>query len=183
MSIEFRAVKKLGALRPASAHDAEIMQGLPDGAPIKMVATIHPRNERAHRWFFGLLGVVADNTDLNTTQLLTLIKIGIGHVDTIIMPGTGEVIYQPRSISWAKMDEKEFRSFVDRAINFIIERILPGTDSTELEREVFERLGISLDNINPRSEAAGARAGTKAAGGGEDAPVRPLPSVAQGGRR
>lgn len=179
MAHEFYVTNTLGALRPASPADAEKIAMLPAGTPFRVVATVNPRNAAAHRFYFGLLGVVAENTDYNTEQLLTLIKIGVGHVTEYIMPQTGEVVLVPRSISWAKMDETEFRSFVDRSINFILERILPGSTSEELEREVFERLGISLDNINPRSEAGGGRAATKAGGGGEDGSHgRSLPSVA-----
>lgn len=176
MSVEFYCIRKYGALRPNSDHDADVILGLPDDQPIKLRATVHPRNPKAHAWYFGLLGVVAKNTEYTTDQLLTLIKIGIGHVDTIIMPSTGEVIYQPRSISWSKMDEKQFRPFVEKSIDFIIQRILPGSTSAELEREVFERLNISLDNITESGARTGARGRQNAAGG--DADRRPPPPSA-----
>jgi hypothetical protein len=182
MSIELRCIKKLGALRPASDHDAELMNGLPEGMPIKLVATIHPRNPKAHAWFFGLLGVVAQNTEYTTDQLLTLIKIGIGHVDTLIMPSTGEVIYQPRSIAWSKMDEKQFRPFVEKSIDFIITRILPGSTSAELEREVFERLGIDLNSIH-ESGAPGGAAGQVRTAGRRAGHASSSPPGANGGGR
>ncbi len=153
MSIEFRAVKRLGALRPATDHDAALMQDLPEGTPIKLVATVRPRNEAHHRWFFGLLGVVADNTEYTTDQLLLLVKIGIGHVDTIIHPVTGAQVLVPRSISFAKMDQQQFTRFANDAVNFIITRYLPGVSNQELEREVFERVGIDLSNLRDRRAA------------------------------
>lgn len=58
------------------------------------------------------------------------------------------------------MDEKQFRPFVEKSIDFIIQRILPGSTSTELEREVFERLGIDLNNIH-ESGAPSVRAGSR----------------------
>lgn len=179
MSIEFRALKTLGALRGATRDDVAAIADLPEGTPIKIVATINPRNERFHRYFFGIVGLVAENTDYTPDQVLTLIKIGIGHVDTIVMPGSGEPVYMPRSISFAKMDEPQFRDFVDRSIKFILQRILPGVASEDFERELFERLGIDLNNIKPRSEAAGVRAANNAGGGGRES-AGALPSEAGG---
>lgn len=184
MSIEFRAVKTLGALRGATPDDVATIADLPDGQPIKMVATLNPRNEKFHRYFFGIVGVVAENTDYTPEQVLTLVKIGIGHVDIIVMPGSKEPVYMPRSISWARMDEPQFRDFVDRSIKFILQRILPGVASEDFERELFERLGIDLTNIRSGSEAGGGRVANSYAGdGGSGSGSAPLPSEAIGGQR
>ena len=44
----------------------------------------------------------------------------------------------PLSISFAKMDQTEFESFYERAMDFLIAEVLPGIDSADLEREVQE---------------------------------------------
>jgi len=148
MALEFRVIRKLGGLRAASPHDAEIMATLPADQPIKVTAVANPRGAKFHNWFFGLLGVVAEATDRPAKEVLTIIKIGVGHTEDFIMPHTGEIVRIPRSISWAQMDGPQFREFVDLAIKFIIEHMMPGTTNKELEEEVWIRLGISLDQVS-----------------------------------
>lgn len=177
MSIEFRAIKKLGALRPATPDDAEIMAMLPEGQPVKLTATIRTRSSKHHRWFFGLLGVVAEATSTHIDQIVHMVKIGIGHCDLLIMPKSGEVVYMPRSISFTKMDQQQFNDFADKSVDWLLANLLEGTTDAELRREVAERTGVYMDD--PRSEAAGVRAANNAGGGGRSH-ARALPSEAGG---
>jgi len=176
MTLEFRAIKKLGALRPVTAEDAEIMAMLPEGQPVKLVATIRTRSTKHHRWFFGLIGVVAEAKSMHTEQVLHMVKVGIGHCDLLIMPKSGEVVYMPRSISFAKMDQRQFNDFADKSVDWLLANLLEGTTDAELRREVAERTGVYLNE--PRSEAAGVRAANNAGGGGQRVHGAPLPSEA-----
>ena len=106
-----------------------------------------PRNVRFHRWWWGLMSIVATNMpgDYAPEVVCEVIKIRIGHVD-VVKTRQGEA-FIPRSISFAKLDESGFKEFVDRAIRVIVDDILPGVDSDVLRREVDQMLG---SNPSPR---------------------------------
>lgn len=136
MATELFMRRKLGSLWPIDAEGEAAMRDLPTDADVK-VTIKRARNVQFHRLFFGLLNLVAQSGGPydSTDQLLTVVKIGIGHVDGIILPD-GSMAWHPRSISFAKMDETEFRSFYDRAVDFIVSYVLPSTTADELKAEV-----------------------------------------------
>jgi hypothetical protein len=136
MATELFMRRKLGSLWPIDDEGREVLQGLPTDADVR-VTIKRARNVQFHRLFFGLLNLVAQSGGPydSADQLLTVVKIGIGHVDGIIMPD-GSMAWHPRSISFAKMDETEFRAFYDRAVDFIVKQVMPGTEESALRAEV-----------------------------------------------
>jgi hypothetical protein len=177
MSTELRVIRRGVTLIASMPHDEDLLESLPIGTPIKIVATVHPRNQKAHAWFFGLLGVLSDATDKSIEALLDEIKIGIGHTNKIVMSATGEIKETPRSISWSAMDEPTFKAFRERAVDYIATDIMPGVDREDLVREVHERIAPT-ENYQ-RSEAGVAPGPRRAtARGGENA-GHSSPSVAK----
>jgi hypothetical protein len=135
--------KHFGALRPVDPVGEDAIAKIKHGE-IVAVDLIRPRNGKFHRLFMGgLLALIYENTDgrfKSIDHLLTVVKIGIGHADLITLKD-GTERWHPRSISFAKMDEDSFRAFFNRAVDYIIANILP-VDKPDLEREVYERVGI-----------------------------------------
>lgn len=132
--------RRLGSLWPVDdAGRIALEESVGVGEAVKVTVT-KPRNGRFHRLFFSLLNLVAENTDYTTDQLLHLVKIGIGHVDWVMLDG--KQVPVPKSISFAKMDDTEFRKFFNRALDFICQKVIPGTNKGDLEREVFAMLGL-----------------------------------------
>ena len=143
--MDLLVAKHLGSLRPVDDAGTEVLRSIKQGEVLR-VEIKRPRNVRFHRLFFGLLNLVYENVEgyKSVEHLLTHVKIGIGHADAMIAQD-GTTIWHPRSISFAKMDEESFRAFWNKAVDFIVLHILP-VEKAELEREVFELLGINLDN-------------------------------------
>jgi hypothetical protein len=137
--------KRFGSLRPADALAGEAIAKIKDGETIR-VEWKRPRNLRMHRLYWSLCQLVAENTQGYTADNISdLIKLSTGHYD-VLKTASGKKIYHvPRSISFSLMDQDAFKAFFDRAIDFILAHVLPNTNRPELEREVFERIGIPLE--------------------------------------
>lgn len=100
-----------GMLAPASAYYAAELRA----RRLRVGDLVHaeltkPRNPKHHRLVFALLKKVLDNQDgLQTIdQLLTIIKIKLGRVDTVVDAASGRAYYVPQSIAFASMDQGEF---------------------------------------------------------------------------
>lgn len=118
------------------------------GKDVKVHIT-KPRNLKFHRKFMALLTIVYDNLPEkfsnpedsnnyigNLSSLLTAIKIDLGYCD--ILRVDGKLIYQPKSISFAKMDQTAFEHFYDLAVTDILKKYLCGTNRNLLLQEVEE---------------------------------------------
>lgn len=97
-----------------------------------------PRNPQHHRLFFALMSKVFENQQYfsSVEQLVTALKIAIGHVDMIkTKRGTFQI---PKSISFAAMDQDAFSQFYERAVDFVLQEVIPGLGRAELEAEIKE---------------------------------------------
>lgn len=135
-------VKDLRSLRPADPLAEEIMRSLKAGAMVT-VEVRKSRNLQHHRLYWSLMQLVADNMDGNYSAEVVsdVVKIRAGHVIPV-RTAKGEV-FLPKSISFAAMDQQDFREFFDRAIQVVTSDILPGLDSETLRREVYEMIGTT----------------------------------------
>lgn len=99
--------------------DLPEIQKWKDGKMVQIEVTA-PRNIKFHRKFFAMLNIAFDNQDVyhNRAAFLDVIKYGIYHVKSIVMPN-GQISYAPKSISFAKMDNSEFEKFYNSAGEYI----------------------------------------------------------------
>ena len=139
MSASQIMVKRLGAFRPTDDEGTEAMQTIPDGSLVRLSWT-RPRNGRFHNKFFAMLGIVLKNQEhyQSMDELLGVCKLRIGHV-TIVQTPRGEERW-PKSISFAKMDETEFSLFYDRAVDWVLQEVIPGLQRQHLDAEVEDQL-------------------------------------------
>lgn len=102
-----------------------------------------PRNARFHRKFFALMHVVFNNQERYSQMedLLVEVKLKTGHYQEHITT-KGQIVYIPKSISFASMDELEFERFYSRAIDVVLEHFMP-VDPDELDRMVDNVLSFS----------------------------------------
>lgn len=116
-----------GRLEPASAYYAELLRArkFRVGDVVRVEVT-KPRNPRHHRLVFGLLHQVAEQLDMTTDNLLILVKIRMGLVDTIIDASNGRTHYVPRSVDFENMDQGEFAVFHRDLSRLIARTWLPG---------------------------------------------------------
>jgi UDP-glucose 6-dehydrogenase len=108
------------------------------------------RNYRFHQKFFALLGIAFDNMaddvrercNINTMEgMLVHLKVALGHYDLMVSLD-GTPIYQPKSISFAAMDELEFGKFYQDTINVVISKYTVGMDQRRLEHMVSQVMGF-----------------------------------------
>lgn len=101
-----------------------------------------PRNLAFHRKFFALMKLVFDAQDRYATEddLLDALKIATGHAE-IHHVKKGLAVYRTKSISFAKMDEPNFRKFWDKCVMHICTEILPGAEKKDLEARINDIIG------------------------------------------
>ena len=131
--------RKMGALRPADEAAEAIMSKCREDELIAVVVK-RGRNLAHHRKLFKLFQIVAENQShyKDAEEVLVAFKFAIGWTDKIkTKRGVVEI---PRSISFAKCDQTEFDLFYSKAVDFLVQEVIPGTDGDELRREVEELL-------------------------------------------
>jgi hypothetical protein len=126
-------------LAPESPLDAEMIAELEHGKPYR-VDISHPRKLGTLRLYFGMLKLVMNNLPGFAPDVETLheaVKIMLGRtvlVDDVILPA---------SISFAKMDEAEFRRYLDDFKVLLTQRLIPGASGDAFERQAMEMLGLT----------------------------------------
>ena len=134
--------KAVGKLEPSLPED-EIKLSKWKFGDVLCVEVKKPRNGKFHKKFFALLHVVFGNQDKysNMEDLLTEIKLKTGHYTEHITT-KGIVVYIPKSISFAKMDELQFQMFYSKVIDVVLRDFLP-MDKNDLDSMVNEVLSFT----------------------------------------
>lgn len=128
-------VTAAGALEPASAYySAELRSRRLRVGDLVHADLTKPRNPRHHRLVFALLQKVLENMDgLQTIeQLLTIIKIKLGRVDTLVDASSGKAYYVPQSIAFASMDQTEFSVLWRDLCRLVARDYFPGMDPDQV---------------------------------------------------
>jgi hypothetical protein len=123
-------------LRPARREDQQAMTQFAEGEVLR-ARIDKPRNLKFHRKFFAMLQLVFENQERYTCveDLLVEVKLYLGHYREHIRPN-GEIVYVPKSISFAAMDEVEFAAFYRRAADYLCSAYFGLPDSEALRKEV-----------------------------------------------
>ncbi len=102
-----------------------------------------PRNLKFHRKYFKMLRNVVFNQEIypNTTTLLHDLKLWLGLYRLLVTPA-GKPIYDPKSISFAKMDNNSFGKFYQESIDAIMRHVLP---QIECPNEMNNQMNMLLD--------------------------------------
>lgn len=109
-----------GTLKPAYDSDNELVRKVPLNEPITFEWR-KPRNIKFHRKFFGLVNLVYQNQEQynNIEHLRKDLTISAGYYD-IRYNIEGVEIQEPKSISFAKMDEIEFSEYYNRIVDVVV---------------------------------------------------------------
>lgn len=132
--------KTPAGLEPDQPHDWDALDYVNVGECVTVNIT-KSRNIRFHRLFFSLVNLVFENQDVydNKKDFLVEVKLKCGIYD-IHVTTKGKLMYIPGSISFAKMDETEFREFFERAVDKMINSFIPDMVQDELKEEVFKQI-------------------------------------------
>lgn len=97
------------------SNDSEYLRRLGDGEVIEC-DTRKVRNPAHHRKFMALVGrALLGQSQYTKTQLLVELKLRCEWYDEHVTH-TGKLVYVPRSISFATMDQEQFEPFYNTAL-------------------------------------------------------------------
>lgn len=133
-----------GQLAPASGSDEEDLKRIKK-FDVVLCKVTKPRNLGFHRKFFAMLQIVFENQERykRLENLLTEVKFLTGYFEEHIT-SQGEIRQIPGSISFEKMDHLSFQEFYDKAIDIIIQDIMPGQmDPDVLKQETEKIMGFT----------------------------------------
>lgn len=142
--MELYALRDGSSLRPCYDDDYDKFKSIKEGQPVH-VTIAEARSIRFHRKYFALVSTAwecldgrwrirfRENLD-NFRRTLTLLA---GFTDPLYIPSTGEWVETPRSISFERMSEAEFRLLYDATLRVLCEQFLP-TD-TDGRQDAFLR--------------------------------------------
>lgn len=113
-----------------------------------------PRNVKFHRKYFALLDFAFEHwepgelkgreiknikPEKNRDRFRADLTILTGHYKQVIRVG-GELLIEPKSISFAKMNDEQFEELYSNTINAILKRILTNYDREQLDNVIMELL-------------------------------------------
>lgn len=140
-------------LVPATPVDVEEMSNLKPNA-IYTTEFVKMRNYEYHKRYFAMLQVILDVMDedvkkekgITTIETLLLrLKLELGHCDMIWVDKYDSMVMTPRSISFAAMDEFEFRMFYRATLDQAIASYLPGgSDKAQSWRDMVNDAVMKL---------------------------------------
>lgn len=116
--VDFWAYRKGNTLVPAEGESAAIFSKLPFACSVH-VEVKKPRSGPQHRLYWMLCQRIGNAVGVEAENISDLLKIRTGHV-TIIHTKRGIEKF-PKSISYAKMDQTQFKDFFDRCVVVIHE--------------------------------------------------------------
>jgi hypothetical protein len=113
-----------GRLVPVSQYDAERMEDYPQGALFNLSPT-GKRSNPQHNLYWSTLRRVARDTGKWPTEhhLHDELKIACGYVRIKLSALNGELVNIPDSISFDKMDQREFNTFFELTMTKLAEGI------------------------------------------------------------
>ena len=137
------AVKRNGGLFPLDELAQRAFDALPMRKPIKVNPKV-ARSVPQLRLYFGMLELVVENLEQDTTTevLHEWVKKRCG-VTADILLRNGETDTVAGSIAFEAMENDAFQIFFKRAIDLIVEHIIPGMDSAALEARAREMISGS----------------------------------------
>ena len=129
-------------LIPSDEYSLEIVQKFKKDAP-KLITVKGKRNLEFHQKYFVMLQVIYEiqNHFDNFEAMRYWITMKAGYYDTIMAPN-GNLIYQPKSVSFAKMDEIEFQKVYDGVIQVALvhKDICGGITKEDLLKEAESKI-------------------------------------------
>ena len=142
-------------LVPATAGDQELISALKQGKEfVAKLTSASKRSVLQNRFYWALFGKVVENSDFyrRAEQLHFWLKIKLGYVEQVEFHN-GRIVTRVASTSFERMEDVEFKIYLDAAITAICEDIIPGMDRGDLVHEIEGMLGLSYDALWQRRAA------------------------------
>lgn len=129
-------IRRGGFLSGATPLDDLLIRELPSGVPLKAKITKPRRSVEQNRFYWVLLGLIAENLDQDVSPetLHEWLKLRLG-VTKELRLRSGEVVTVTGSTAFDKMEHHEFTAFMDRVKTLIETQLIPRSDSEAFVRE------------------------------------------------
>lgn len=140
-------------LAPATADAAEMLAKIGIGKPVN-VKTSQPRNGKFHRKFMAMIDVAFSNHEWPEVQtqwgkakvsrdlFRKYVTVRAGHYEAALTPH-GEVRAEPKSISFAAMDESEFERVYSDVLDVILAEFLTNWKRGDVDTAVNQMLSFA----------------------------------------
>lgn len=140
-------------LSPSTDEAAEKLCMIKIGTPVNAKIS-RPRNGKFHRKFFSMLDVAFQNHEwpevetkwgkatVSSELFRKYVIVKAGHYTASLTP-KGEVRAEPKSISWANMDDEEFSRLYNDVLNVILKEFLTNWKNADMEKAVGILLGYA----------------------------------------
>lgn len=143
-------------LVPTTAGDQEMIAGLPGHKTfLAKLTSASVRSVQQNKFYWALLGKVVENSEhyTSSTGLHFFLKVRLGYVEEIQFHD-GRMVMRVASTSFERMDDLDFKPYLDGAISVIVTEIIPGLPRNRLISEIEAMLGISYDSLWRERRAA-----------------------------
>lgn len=127
-------------LTPCSESARELFATIPLNSVVKADISRGGRSLPMLRLYWGLCGCIAEAIGANRENVSDVIKLRSGHF--VVVETKSGRIQLPRSISFGKMSQAEFKAFFDKACLVVCEELLPTMKPGELRRQIETMVGI-----------------------------------------
>lgn len=140
--MKFIVTRELGSLRPVDDRGRDLLSQLKVGFQYQ-VEVKRPRNIKELRLYWALIHLIFPNqsTWLTEEDLSDAIKCAVGHCETTTLKD-GKIMVRPKSIAFSKADQDQWKAFLDRVIQLVITKIIPGTTEEHLRAELETITGL-----------------------------------------
>jgi hypothetical protein len=135
--------RTMSGLVPADDEAEKALRGVKPGVVVAVEVT-RPRNIQHHRLYWAMCSKIANAIEAEPENISDVLKLKTGHFVTV--QTKGGPVHLPRSISFAKMDQGEFREFFERCCRVISMEWLPHMSARQVQSEILEMMGVTLDS-------------------------------------
>jgi len=129
--------KSDGSFTPVDQESLDNAAKLKIGAVYKHEVK-KPRNYNFHKKYFSLLNLAFDNQEKYDSReaFRSAITMQAGWYNTHTSLN-GVLMFSPKSISFAKMDDSDFSELYEKTVTIILKYVLPGCERKDLAEMVL----------------------------------------------
>ena len=148
----YEFAKYNGALHPVNSHAHDIINNLSDGE-ITAILLNNKRDLNLHRAYFALLNYIYSylpkqfKNKVPSEKFYIFLKYQNDQLTEIFRFKDGKTIYEPISISFAKMDEVQFKAFVNTQLPLIYEKLINVFFEPETAKQIIEKIETEFEKI------------------------------------
>jgi len=153
MPAEVSMTRSPNGLVPATPEAQEWLEKVKLGQPVG-VRVVQKRNGKFFRKFWAMIDVAYSNHEWPEVQtqwgkarvsrdlFRRYVTVKAGHYEVGLTPH-GEVRAEPKSISWAKMDEAEFEKLYSDVLDVILREFLTNWTTGDMDHAVNQMMGFA----------------------------------------